>query len=94
MPEQSTGHLALLGLGTMGAQMSRRLVEAGFAVTGFDPRESARAALVGLGGQAALSAAEAVAGADQVILMLPSSAVVEAVLGDPDVLAALKPGVP
>lgn len=89
MPERATGHIAFLGLGTMGAHMSRRLVAAGFEVVGFDPSENARAGLAAVGGRVATSAAAAAAGATHLILMLPSSAVVESVLGDEQVLAAL-----
>lgn len=91
MPERTTGHIAFLGLGTMGARMSRRLVEAGFDVVGFDPSETARAGLTAVGGRVATSAAAASAGAGQLILMLPNSAVVESVLGDEQVLTALGP---
>ncbi|MCX4094786.1 NAD(P)-dependent oxidoreductase [Nocardia sp. alder85J] len=86
------GPVAFIGLGNMGRPMSRRLVEAGVDVIGFDPAESARAALVSAGGRVADTAAAAVAGAGFVILMLPTSAIVEAVLGDAAVLAELRPG--
>jgi len=73
--------------------MTRRLLGAGFAVTGFDPQDAARTALVEAGGKAATTAAEAVRGADLVVLMLPSSVVVESVLNDLNVRAALGTGV-
>ncbi|MEV5834937.1 NAD(P)-dependent oxidoreductase [Nocardia sp. NPDC052112] len=92
MSERETGHIAFLGLGTMGARMSRRLVEAGFDVVGFDPSETARASLTAVGGRVATSAAAAAAGATHLILMLPSSPVVESVLGDEQVLSTLGPG--
>jgi 3-hydroxyisobutyrate dehydrogenase len=76
----------------MGAPMSVRLVRAGYAVTGFDLSRQARAALAAAGARTAETAAGAVQGADVVVLMLPSSAVVEAVLGDPAVRAALAEG--
>ena len=93
MSEQSTDRIAFIGLGTMGSRMSRRLVHAGFEVIGFDPVEAARADLVAAGGRAASTAAEAVTGAEYVILMLPSSRVVESVLDDAALLDALKPGI-
>jgi 3-hydroxyisobutyrate dehydrogenase len=92
MSTQQKDRVAFVGLGNMGAQMSTRLLGAGYDVVGFDPADTARAALVTAGGKSAESAAEAVAGARFVILMLPSSRVVEAVLGDDNVLAALTPG--
>ncbi|HEY9316009.1 NAD(P)-dependent oxidoreductase [Williamsia sp.] len=88
----SQKRVAFVGLGNMGAQMSIRLLDAGYDVVGFDPADTARAALVAAGGTSAASAPEAVRGADHVILMLPSSRVVEAVLGDDAVLTALTPG--
>ena len=84
--------VAFIGLGNMGAPMARRLVRAGYCVTGFDLSRDARAAVAAAGARAAETAADAVRGADVVILMLPGSAVVEAVLGDPAVSGALAEG--
>ncbi|MFC4376248.1 NAD(P)-dependent oxidoreductase [Nocardia halotolerans] len=87
------GTVGFLGLGNMGAPMARRLVGRGAVdVAGFDPQESARATLAAVGGRVADTASAAVAGAGTVVLMLPASAVVEAVLGDPAVVGALRPG--
>lgn len=85
-------HTAFLGLGNMGTPMVGHLLAAGLSVTGFDLDERRRAELVALGGKAAVSAAEAVRGADVVVLMLPGSRVVEAVLRDEEVLAGLAAG--
>lgn len=86
------GPIAFLGLGSMGTPMSQRLLAAGVDVIGFDPQESACATFLAAGGRTATTAATAVADADAgvVVLMLPSSAVVEAVLGD--VRRSLRPG--
>lgn len=92
MSEREDGHVAFLGLGKMGAPMSRRLVEAGVDLIGFDPEPAARRALEEAGGKTAQTAAAAIAGATVTVLMLPSSAVVEAVLADEAVRAALAPG--
>ncbi|WP_330255683.1 NAD(P)-dependent oxidoreductase [Nocardia sp. NBC_00565] len=92
MTDAKTGQVAFLGLGNMGARMSKRLLDAGYAVLGFDPDADARRSLTAAGGTAAPDAATAVAGASFVILMLPNSAVVEATLGDAAVLDALRPG--
>lgn len=83
--------VGFVGLGNMGMPMARRLAEAGYQVRGFDVSETARAAFSALGGGAAAvrSAAEAAAGAGAVILMLPDSGVVEAVVTDPAFTAAL-----
>src|SRR6476619_5171563 len=84
--------VAFIGLGNMGAPMSVRLVRAGYAVTAFDLSRDARAASAAAGAATAETTAEAARGADVVVLMLPGSAVVEAVLGDPAVSEALAPG--
>ena len=64
--------IAMLGLGRMGANMSRRLARAGLAVHGFDASADARAALAGEAGVAthetlagAIAALRAPAGADR-----------------------------
>lgn len=89
MPEHPV--VAVVGLGAMGAPMSARLAAAGYPVRGFDVSAEARERAGAAGVTPAPSAAEAVAGADVVILMLPDSRVVEAVLDDPAVTAALAP---
>lgn len=89
MTEQEKACVAFIGLGNMGAQMSARLIDAGYQVVGFDPDETARDALVAAGGTAASTAGDAIRGAGFVILMLPGSRVVEAVLGDPAVISAI-----
>ncbi len=60
--------IAFIGLGNMGLPMARNLARAGHDVVGFDLNEAARAAF----GNCAASGAEAVAGADAVITMLPA----------------------
>jgi 3-hydroxyisobutyrate dehydrogenase len=84
--------LGFVGLGNMGAPMSQRLVEAGHRVRGYDVSEPARAALAAAGGEAAATLGEAAADAGLLILMLPDSRVVEQVIGDEALLAALVPG--
>jgi 3-hydroxyisobutyrate dehydrogenase len=75
--------VAFIGLGNMGAPMARRLAAAGYRVRGYDISAAAREALGADGSAvAAASANEAVRGADAVVLMLPTSAVVgEVVIG-------------
>jgi 3-hydroxyisobutyrate dehydrogenase len=73
-------NVALIGLGNMGTPMSRRLVDAGNRVRGFDLVEAARERLREGGGEPAATAAEAAREATAVILMLPNSAIVEAVV--------------
>lgn len=69
--------VAFLGLGHMGAPMSANLVAANHAVRGFDPVPAAAAAAKASGATLFDSAAEAVAGADVVITMLPNGDVVK-----------------
>ena len=86
--------IGFIGLGKMGHPMSRRLVEAGYVVRGYDASEDglkAWAATAGSGagdgapGGGAIAAsgvAAAAEGVPAVILMLPDSSVVTSVLAD------------
>lgn len=65
--------VAFIGLGNMGGPMAHNLVKAGHTVTGFDLSADALKALAAAGGTAASSAAEAVAGVEVVVSMLPAS---------------------
>ncbi|MCV7409153.1 3-hydroxyisobutyrate dehydrogenase [Mycobacterium florentinum] len=69
--------IAFLGLGNMGAPMSANLLGAGHAVRGFDPVPAAAAAATEGGVEVFDSAADAVAGADVVITMLPNGDIVK-----------------
>ncbi len=88
------GRVGLIGIGSMGWPMAARLVQAGFAVTVFDavPGQAAKFAKE-VGGQAAATCAELAGQADIIFTMLPTSAIVEQVLGgEQGVLAGLRPG--
>lgn len=65
--------VAFIGLGNMGGPMAHNLVKAGHTVTGFDLSADALKALAAAGGKAAASAAEAIAGVEVVVSMLPAS---------------------
>ncbi|WP_410620857.1 2-hydroxy-3-oxopropionate reductase [Amycolatopsis sp. cmx-8-4] len=85
--------LGFIGLGVMGAPMAAHLVAAGHDVSGFDVTAAAGEKLQAAGGRAATDVADAVAGADVVITMLPNHPQVEAVaLGEGGVLATAAPG--
>ena len=58
MPQQKSAAVGMIGIGLMGTVMSRRLMAAGFPVTGYDVRSEARAGLVTAGGAAAASLAD------------------------------------
>jgi len=88
-----TARIGFIGVGTMGLPMAINLARKGFAVTAFDANPDAVKAAAAAGMTAAASAAEAVATADLVITMLPSSPHVESVYtGDGGVLAAARRG--
>lgn len=88
--------IAFVGLGNMGGPMAANLVAAGHDVTGYDLVPEALERAAGAGVRVAASAAEAVAGADVVITMLPSGRHLLAAYrgGDPEdgLLAAARPG--
>lgn len=83
--------IGFVGLGNMGAPMASRLAQAGYHVVGYDVQESARARVVESGVVAGSVLADAARDSDAVILMLPNSAVVTAVLADDDFAEALAP---
>ncbi len=64
--------IGFIGLGNMGAPMARNLIASGHAVAGFDVVTRALDHAVGDGVTAAASVAEAAAGRDVVITMLPA----------------------
>jgi L-threonate 2-dehydrogenase len=84
--------IAFVGLGAMGRQMARRLVEAQNRVAGFDLSPAARAALVKDGGHPAASAADAARGADMLVLMVVNADQAEQVLFKDGALDALVAG--
>lgn len=71
--------VGFIGLGNMGGPMAANLVRAGVRVQGFDAAGSARTQAASAGISLAGSVAEAVAGADIVITMLPDGPVMLAV---------------
>lgn len=85
--------LAFIGLGNMGGPMAVNLVRAGHQVTVFDLVAEAVEVAVAEGASAAGSAAEAVAGAEVVISMLPAGRHVhELYLGRGEVMASVAAG--
>jgi 2-hydroxy-3-oxopropionate reductase len=80
--------VGFIGLGIMGGPMAANLVKAGCTVVGYNRHPEPIERLAAAGGRAATSIAEAVAGADVVITMLPDSPDVEAVaLGEDGIFA-------
>ena len=81
-------HLGFIGLGNMGVPMASRLLDAGWALTVYDVRGEAVAALTARGARAAASPADAASAADTVLVSLPTPAVVrEVVLGAAGIVA-------
>ena len=74
-----TNSVAFIGLGNMGGGMAANLLKNGFAVRAFDLSEDALAKAEQAGAVRCASAAEAVAGADAVVSMLPAGKHVESV---------------
>jgi len=83
--------IAFIGLGNMGLPMALNLVKAGHAVNGLDLAPVPVQTLVEAGGQRAASVADAVAGADLVVTMLPASKHVQALYGGDDGVFASAP---
>lgn len=87
--------VGFIGLGMMGLPMLRCLLKAGCTVRGFDLNPQAAASVAGEAGfSGAASPADAASGADVVLLMLPDSRIVDALLWGPDggLARLLKPG--
>jgi 3-hydroxyisobutyrate dehydrogenase-like beta-hydroxyacid dehydrogenase len=83
-------NIGFIGLGNMGGRMAACLTRAGRDVLGFDVRRENVAAS---GARVAASVAEVTAGGDVLLLSLPDSRVVEAVvLGEDGVLAHARAG--
>lgn len=74
--------IAFLGIGLMGEPMARRLIQAGYFVTVWNRTLAKCDALASQGATAAVSAPDAVRGADIVISMLADGPTVGAVLAD------------
>ncbi|WP_428032893.1 NAD(P)-dependent oxidoreductase [Ancylobacter sp.] len=80
MGREQQGSVGFIGLGTMGREMARNLLEAGFAVRVFDIASTAIDELVARGAEAASSPADAARNADIAITMLPDTPQVEEVV--------------
>ena len=82
-----------IGLGAMGAPMAACVARAGHQIVAFDIDSSRAQALAGDGVEAAATVADAVSGADVLVLMVATPEQVEDVLfGDGEAAGALRPG--
>ena len=85
--------IAFLGLGNMGSQMARRLLEAGHEVTVWNRTRAHADPLIAAGAKVAATAADAAQAGDAVMTMLFDDAAHEAVLfGEGGVLDAIPAG--
>jgi 3-hydroxyisobutyrate dehydrogenase-like beta-hydroxyacid dehydrogenase len=85
--------LAFVGLGAMGSRLTKRLLDAGYAVTGYNRTASKARALVDAGMRLAATPREAAAAADVVFTMVTDNDAVRAIaLGGDGVIAGLRPG--
>ena len=84
-------HSGFIGLGNMGGGMAANLLKNGHAVRAFDLSEEALVKAEGHGAVRAANAADAAAGADAVVTMLPAGSHVEAVYTG-EVFGAAKAG--
>jgi 3-hydroxyisobutyrate dehydrogenase len=92
-PSPARGHVAFLGLGTMGEAMAGNLAKAGFEVTGWNRTPGRAANLADLGVSMAATPAEAVTAVDIVVICVSDTPDVEAVLfGTDGVVAAARAG--
>jgi 3-hydroxyisobutyrate dehydrogenase len=83
--------IGFVGLGNMGVPMARRLVEAGYSVRSYDVSVDARERAGEAGIPVAASLGE-VAATGTVVLMLPSSAIVQLVVDDPEFATSVRAG--
>lgn len=80
----TTPRIGFVGLGNMGGRMAARITEKGVPVLGYDP---VTACIQAAGASAAASPAEVARATDVVLMSLPDSTVVEAVVRGPGGLA-------
>jgi 3-hydroxyisobutyrate dehydrogenase-like beta-hydroxyacid dehydrogenase len=80
-------HVGLIGVGLMGGELAGRFLAGGLRVIGHDLREECRRRLADLGGEPVGSVREVFAAARTVVLSLPTSDVVTAVIAEAGELA-------
>src|SRR5438132_6359938 len=68
--------VAVIGLGNMGVPMGACLMQAGYAVTGFDLLETARQKFAAKGGRVTAGIPTTVAAAEVIIMLLPNGKIV------------------
>jgi 4-hydroxybutyrate dehydrogenase/sulfolactaldehyde 3-reductase len=85
--------IGYIGLGMMGGGMATHLVNAGYPVTVYDPRDEAVEAVLEFGAERGASPADVAARSEVVVSSLPNPAIVEAVvLGEDGIIHGAKSG--
>jgi 3-hydroxyisobutyrate dehydrogenase-like beta-hydroxyacid dehydrogenase len=84
----SDTRLGLIGLGLIGTALARRVIQAGFSVSGYDVAPEARARLAGCGGKPVETIAEIARTCPRVLIAVFNTEQVEAVIEGPDGLLA------
>jgi 3-hydroxyisobutyrate dehydrogenase-like beta-hydroxyacid dehydrogenase len=85
--------LAFVGLGAMGSRLTRRLLDAGYPVTGYNRTAAKARALVDAGMRLAPTPRDAAAAADVVFTMVTDNQALRAIaFGADGVIAGLRPG--
>lgn len=85
--------LAFVGLGAMGSRLTRRLLDAGYPVTGYNRTAAKARALVDAGMRLAPTPRDAAAAADVVFTMVTDNDALRAIaFGADGVIAGLRPG--
>ena len=88
--DTASNTVGLIGVGLLGKALAERLLAAGFELRGHDIAAEAMSAFAALGGQPVERAAEVAASCQQIVLCLPNSDIVEAVVAE--LLPSLKAG--
>lgn len=92
MAASTSVNLAFLGIGLMGSRQAKRLLDAGHSLTVWNRSREKAEALSAFGARVVDTAAEAVADADVVILMLENGRIVTDVLFLQGAAGSLRPG--
>jgi 3-hydroxyisobutyrate dehydrogenase-like beta-hydroxyacid dehydrogenase len=92
MAASTSVNVAFLGIGLMGSRQAKRLLDAGQSLTVWNRSRDKAEALSAFGARVVDTAAEAVADADVVILMLENGRIVTDVLFSQGAAGALRPG--
>ncbi len=79
-PERQQGVVGLIGIGLVGTALAERFLAAGRTVLGFDIDPSALSRFERLGGRPATGPIDVVEHCDRVVLSLPNSAIVAAII--------------